>query len=77
MVFIEKKKFIKPKRLKYTSHIKDFNIEINKEYSSFLKENQWDSFVKYMNNKRPDILLTLEYEPLGWKKRNNISEHFL
>lgn len=61
ILFIEKKNFIKPEHTKHTSHIREFNIEINKNPSFFLKSNDWDKFTDYMAKKRPDILLELEY----------------
>ena len=61
MLFIEKKNFIKPEYTKHTSYIQAFNIEFNKNFSFFLKSNDWDEFTNYMVRKRPEILLELEY----------------
>ena len=61
MLFIENKNFIKPKNLKYTSFIMDFNVEHNNKRSFFLKSEDWDKFTDYMNDKHPEELMVLEY----------------
>ena len=64
MTFIEHKNLIKPEYTKFTSYIQAFNIECRNHSSFFLKAEDWDDFSDYMAEKRPDILLVLEYEPL-------------
>lgn len=60
MVFIEGKKYCKPDRYNCGKYMQEFNESFGKPTLSLIKNEDWDDFVKFMSEKHPNILLTLE-----------------
>jgi hypothetical protein len=62
MLFIERRHQIGADNSKDSKYIADFNVDIGKERSFFLNSEDWDKFIEFMNNKKPEILLVLKYD---------------
>lgn len=60
VVFIEGKKYCYPDRYNCHKYMHEFYDSFGKPTLSIIKNEDWDDFVKFMGEKHPNILFTLE-----------------